>query len=152
MANFKTHRDKNIDTCGTSLQGEIIVSYSTLVKKFGQPFEGYDKTDAEWNIEDEHGTVATIYNYKDGKNYNGRSGKATSRITEWHIGGRDNKSFELVNSILGEKPPKKVTKKTLEAWLGSDQMNTDNLVKLLVEVANGKYTPDQLKKDILSYE
>ena len=39
-----------------------------------------------------------------------------------------------------------------EAWLGSDQMNTDNLVKLLVEVANGKYTPDQLKKDILSYE
>jgi len=152
MAKFKTHNDKAINVGGTSLQGEIVVSYSKLVKTFGKPTDGDGyKTDAEWNIEDEHGTVATIYNYKDGKNYNGKIGTATSRITNWHIGGCDQKAVELVESIL-EGKTEKVTSKKVKAWLGSDQMNTDNLVNLLVELANGKYKPDQFKQDVLNYE
>ncbi len=85
---FKTHNDKIIETNSTSLVGVIKVPYYELIKMFGEPMGGDgDKTDAEWEIEFEDGTIATIYNWKDGKNYNGDSGIPTEKITNWHIGG-----------------------------------------------------------------
>jgi hypothetical protein len=48
--------------------------------------DGY-KTDAEWEIKFEDGSIATIYNWKDGKNYCGHSGLKTVNIRDWHIGG-----------------------------------------------------------------
>ena len=48
--------------------------------------------------------------------------------------------------------PKKVTENKMRNWLGSDQLNVDTLVKMLVEIANGKYTPEQLKSDVQNYE
>ena len=82
------------DVHGTSLQGEIDISYKELVSIFGEPHskgDGY-KVDAEWILQfntPEGPVVATIYNYKDGKNYLGRSGMATSRIRNWHIGSKE---------------------------------------------------------------
>jgi len=73
---------------GTHLQGYIETTYARLVEVFGKPhFEGDGyKVDAEWVLETPAG-VATIYNYKDGKNYNGEDGTPTELITDWHIGG-----------------------------------------------------------------
>ena len=93
----------NDEIGGTCLQGVIDIPYHALVKMFGEPHsqgDGY-KTDAEWCIKFEDGTVATIYNYKDGKNYEGDEGLETEDIDEWHIGGHDRKVLELVMEVIG---------------------------------------------------
>lgn len=74
---------------GTSLAGYLTVTYAQLVEAFGAPNtpnDGY-KTDAEWTLMSDDGHVVTIYNYKNGKNYNGPSGLAVEDITEWNVGG-----------------------------------------------------------------
>jgi len=88
---------------GTSLQGHAHTTYSKLVDTFGLPHsdgDGY-KVDAEWVLLFSDGTVATIYNYKDGKNYEGENGLAVEDITDWHIGGNDWKAGQRVMSALG---------------------------------------------------
>lgn len=99
---MKTNNDKDIETSLTSLQGYIDISYDELIEKIGPPSDNYDdyKSDAEWQIEFEDGTVATIYNYKDGKNYCGNNGLETKDIRDWHIGGHDKKIVEMVKKIL----------------------------------------------------
>jgi hypothetical protein len=92
---------KAVDANGTSLMGEITCSYEKLRKLFGYPErgDGY-KVDAEWSIKFEDGTIATIYNWKDGKNYNGAKGKNVEDITIWHIGGHNQKAFINVVKCL----------------------------------------------------
>ena len=87
---------------GTCLQCEIDVTYALLKKTFGKETcdgDGY-KVDAEWVLKFEDGTVATIYNYKSGKNYNGKNGTPKSKITDWHIGGTSYKAVERVEEAL----------------------------------------------------
>jgi hypothetical protein len=69
---FVTHHSKEININGSHLQGYIDAGYAELVALFGKP-HGSDghKVDAEWNVEFSDGTVATIYNYKNGRNYIG---------------------------------------------------------------------------------
>ena len=79
------------DVCGTSLVGYLPhpTPYEDIVKIFGNPLfegDGY-KTDAEWIIEFDDGEVATIYNWKNGKNYCGNDGLEIELITNWNIGG-----------------------------------------------------------------
>ena len=74
---------------GTCLQGQIYVTYEELVKVFGKEHskgDGY-KVQAEWVLKFEDGTIATIYDYKEGKNYCGNHGKSKQHVTDWHIGG-----------------------------------------------------------------
>lgn len=101
MEKFKTHNEKQIECCGTHLQGGVRTDYSTLVSKFGQPHEsdGY-KVDAEWDVEFADGKVATIYNYKTGTNYLGVDGKPVEEITTWHIGGLSSIVVERILEIL----------------------------------------------------
>jgi len=74
---------------GTSLIGEIDVSYKQLVKVFGKPDKGDGyKTEAEWRLKFEDGTIATIYDYKSGKSYDPEYGLPVEKIRDWHIGGR----------------------------------------------------------------
>lgn len=99
---MKFRKPKKSEWKSTWLQSCVEVDYGTLVKTFGKPKggDGY-KTDAEWELVFEDGTFATIYNYKDGKNYNGKAGTATTKITDWHIGGCDKRAVELVCEALG---------------------------------------------------
>lgn len=99
--NFKTHNDKNVDCGGTHFQGGIVATFADLKKKFGKPTEsdGY-KSDAEWEIEFDNGVVATIYNWKNGKNYCGASGIAKTKITNWHVGGESLEAVRLVKQAL----------------------------------------------------
>jgi len=89
---------------GTSLIGCVNVSYALLVELFGVPHNDGDghKTDAEWDLEFEDGTVITIYNYKDGKNYCGYSGLAVEDITYWHVGGKENRALRLIDACINE--------------------------------------------------
>lgn len=105
--NFKTHNDKNIDINMTHLLSycENLTRYDDLVAAFGQPTEGDGyKVDAQWCIEFEDGKIATVYNYKTGKNYVGKGGLSTDLLSgsDWHIGGHDPIVVERVHKILRE--------------------------------------------------
>lgn len=93
-------------SCGTHLQGIVDIDFARLEEIFGEAYRIEDdggKVDAEWCIEFDDGTVATIYNYKDGVNYLGDSeGLAVEDITEWHIGGRSPRSLELILDAISE--------------------------------------------------
>ena len=101
--NYKVN-DPNTDVDGTCLQGYIDIKHSELVEKLGESSSDFDsyKSDGEWTIEFEDGTVATIYNYKDGKNYNGAQGLETEDITNWHIGGKDKTAVEYIRKLFGK--------------------------------------------------
>ena len=88
---------------GTSLQASISVPYVDLLAAFGEPHGDGDghKVDAQWALVFADGTVATIYNYKNGKNYNGDKGLELFEITDWHVGGNDWKAGQRVMAALG---------------------------------------------------
>lgn len=101
--NYQTHNDTGVNTNMTHLQGYVDVSYHELLDKFGEPTVGDEyKIDAEWEILFDDGKVGTIYNWKDGKNYNGASGMDVEDITDWHIGGHDNDVVGRLKTILGK--------------------------------------------------
>ena len=82
----------------TCLKGYVTTTFADLVKTFGAPTypTGDDyKTDAEWRLKTDQGII-TIYNYKDGKNYNGKEGLATKKITDWHVGGEGNDNTDTL--------------------------------------------------------
>ena len=101
---YTTHNEDNGISLGmSSLQGCIEVSYADIVKAFGEPMaSGFDdyKSDAEWNIVFSDGTRASIYNWKDGVNYCGESGTPTEQITDWHVGGFNEKAVERIQEVL----------------------------------------------------
>jgi len=84
-----------------SLQGYLYADYDDLVKLLGEPHsegDGY-KTDAEWCIEFSDGTVATIYNWKNGRNYTGADVSLNS-IKTWNVGGRNDRAHRLVSNLF----------------------------------------------------
>jgi hypothetical protein len=95
---------------GTCLQGHVYADYKVLKKVFGKPSEGDGyKVDAEWDVVFSDGTIATIYNYKDGKNYNGSRGLAKTQITDWHVGGRSARAVANVEAVLEQYYAKQET-------------------------------------------
>jgi hypothetical protein len=95
-----TETKKHGEVAGSCLVEVIETRYSRLVELFGEPstLDGY-KTDAEWHVMTPCG-IATIYNYKSGRNYNGDKAPETKDITTWHIGGHDDKVAEFVKRSL----------------------------------------------------
>ena len=88
--------EKTTNVGGTFLQGYIKATYEQLVKTFGEPHDpdgdNY-KTDVEWAFEFADGTIATLYNWKNGKNYLGEAeGLELNDIYEWHVGGNSDKA------------------------------------------------------------
>jgi len=107
--NTEKDSDMNFTTTtqvsGTSLRGGIQATYDQLVAVFGQPEvfteENSDgKIDVEWVIAFDNGTVATIYNWKNGKNYCGADGLNVADITQWNVGGNRYDSAALVEEAL----------------------------------------------------
>ena len=92
------------DIAGSSLQGYIDIHYEDLVRIFGEPNmpnDGY-KVDAEWAGRID-GVFFTIYNYKDGLNYNGETGLPVEEITDWHIGGFSKEAHRIVSLYIEMK-------------------------------------------------
>lgn len=84
---------------GSGVAGYIDISYAELVEVLGEPGPSDEyKVDAEWELTD--GTSgATLYNYKDGVNYNGPSGTPTENIRDWHIGGNAD-SVQMIRELF----------------------------------------------------
>jgi len=80
------------DVNGTHLQGYVQAYYHQLVEVFGEPEGGGDKTTAEWALEFEDGTVATIYDWKE---YDTPLG-----LYSWHIGGLSQRAVDRVTSTF----------------------------------------------------
>ena len=99
---FKTHNDTEINVNGTSYQGAIRESFEKLLEVFGAPLgaSADNKVDAEWEVELDDGTVATIYNYKDGNAYCGEDGTDPVDIVNWHIGGKSKSVVWGIEEIL----------------------------------------------------
>jgi hypothetical protein len=106
---FTTHQNQKINVQCTCLQGYIKCSYEKLCAVFGEPQRGdFDKSDAEWSISfplgDNYDAIATIYNWKNGKNYCGAEGMDVEDITEWNVGGHSKVALYRVMEILEENP------------------------------------------------
>jgi len=103
---IRTHDDPDI-IVGTSLQGYVDVKYNDLVELFGEPCEGDEyKVDAEWVIEFNDGTIATIYNYKDGPNYGEEYGykDIRNKNTNWHVGGKNERALaHVIHALEGNE-------------------------------------------------
>ena len=50
------------------------------------------KVQAEWDLVFQDGTVATIYDYKEDI--------PKEQVTNWHIGGYNNRAVELVTDVI----------------------------------------------------
>jgi hypothetical protein len=87
---FKTHNDGDINVSFTCLQGHLEASYEDLCTAFGPHHTNVDdmKCDAGWDLMFSDGTVACIYNWKNGHNYMGSDGKAIKDMTYWNIGAK----------------------------------------------------------------
>lgn len=85
---------KDADVNMTSLQGYMEAYYHELVAVFGQPDDAGDKTTAEWCLQFEDGTVATIYDWKEYETPMG--------LYRWHIGGRDHRAVAAVTKTFKE--------------------------------------------------
>ena len=95
----------SIDVVGTSYQGIVTTTFDELVNKFGDPTytdaSPYEKVNAQWSLqfdvptedgEDYELVTATIYNWKDGY--------IPTDDYEWHVGGFDFDSVDLVQGVL----------------------------------------------------
>jgi hypothetical protein len=91
------------DTNATHLQTTTETTFKHLVDCLGLPGEGDDyKTDVEWPVCTPYG-IATIYNWKNGKNYCGSEGYEIQDIPVWNIGGHNKESADYVVDVLLKK-------------------------------------------------
>jgi len=101
---FLTHNDIDINISGTGLLAYLHeLSYARIVDMFGEPLkEHFDdfKTDAQWNIKFPDGEIASIYNYKSGRNYKGPNAPDVKDITTWHIGGNNKDVVFRIHQLL----------------------------------------------------
>lgn len=108
---FSTHNHtKDIHVDGTFLVGHLKdISFYRLIETLGRPgTDNYDdyKSDAQWDIEFDDGLVATIYNWKNGLNYNdkidksGDHGMQLTDMTYWNVGGTDPKVVDRLMTML----------------------------------------------------
>jgi hypothetical protein len=100
--NFQTHNETDIPTAGTYFQGQITETFEKLLEVFGTPLgaSADNKVDVEWAVETDDGTIATIYNYKDGNAYCGEDGLDPVDIVNWHVGGKSKSAAWEIEEIL----------------------------------------------------
>ena len=105
---MKHKKCKSDSINGTSLKGYITTTYADLCRTFGSPsiFVG-DKTNAEWFIEFEDGSVATVYDWK--------LDHIPLETYRWHIGGFDAFAVASVHEALIESRLSNFTNKQMEA-------------------------------------
>lgn len=103
---YQTHNETEVNTNMSHLQGYITADYEELVDAFGPPMRyGFDdyKVDAEWHISFADGSVASIYNWKNGRNYMGTQGMDVQDIREWHVGGFSKITLFRVAEVLNKQ-------------------------------------------------
>ena len=102
MPKIKRINSSETNISGTCFADSMLASYKDIFDKLGPPCDSFDnyKSDAEWILEFEDGTVATIYNWKNGKNYLGDDGLEVDQITEWNVGGHSKKDLDKLQMVF----------------------------------------------------
>ena len=93
----------DLEVIGSHGQGTIDATFEELKHCFGFPRGSHDdyKCDVEWNIKFADGTIATIYNWKNGLNYCGaENGLRICQMTSFSVGGFSKCALRLVESIV----------------------------------------------------
>jgi len=104
-------KPKKDEINGSHLQGNFKKPYLELIKILGKPDYDYRRSDeltdnkisVEWEFKFSDGTddiMATIYNWKDGINYDDQDGVEVEKLTNWHIGGHSKKAVEKVLQLV----------------------------------------------------
>jgi hypothetical protein len=96
--NFITHKDRKIETVGSSLHGFIQATYVQIEAVFGKPMLKVVDPNNDvtyWAVEFEDGTVATIYAWCD-------EGEKPDDIVAWHIGCKHSAAVSLVHDTFRE--------------------------------------------------
>lgn len=94
---FIKSKDFNLSN-GTSRIGTLRITYSQLLAKLGEPcfgpeHSGDGKVRAEWLLQFEDGSIATIYDYKEYET-------PIEKVTEWSIGGRKRRDcYHVFDSV-----------------------------------------------------
>jgi len=128
---FITHNERESlidETNGSAHVGDIEATYKEICSLFGKPLS-YDKgkVDVHWVVKFNDGTVASIYNWKNGKAYMGDDGLSVQSIKTWSIGGLSQASGTLVQITLDlHRESKEPTKK--DPFEGAFSM-MENIVK-----------------------
>jgi hypothetical protein len=97
--------EKITNVGGTTLQGYLRASFEQLLRAFGSPHMDqcdHYKTDVEWAFRFADGTIATLYNWKNGKNYLGDEGLELNDIYTWNVGGFNEKAVTKLKERLSE--------------------------------------------------
>jgi hypothetical protein len=68
------------------------ISHDQLIDCFGQPRPATDKSQAEWDLVFDDGTIVTIYDYK--------QKTPAERLTFWHIGGKDSSALDRLEELF----------------------------------------------------
>lgn len=110
--NYVTHNERETLTNeinGTGFIGAVDASYKEICSLFGKPmhYEQSGKVDVMWVVKFSDDTVASIYNWKDGKAYLGDKGLSVDKIKQWHVGGHVNSAQTLVQIALDLKREEK---------------------------------------------
>jgi len=95
----------DVEIIGSHGQGTIDATYAELEHCFGKPKGSHDdhKCDVEWNIKFADGTIACIYNWKNGLNYCGvEDGLRLSQMTSFNVGGFNENAVKLVKAIVND--------------------------------------------------
>ena len=144
MNTYTTHNETRIDITGTHLVGTIQCRYEKLATLFGNPElgDGY-KTDAEWTIQFDDGTIAVIYNHKNGKNYLGENGTETEDIFFWNVGGLSIKAHEAVLEAISADAAD-IIKKRLHAHIQKQQAEYDETMSRIANIL--KATSETIKE------
>ena len=90
---------------GTSLRGYIHTTFWHLVSVFGDPhLVNGDKTNAEWILIFNDGTIATIYDWKEPT--------VPLGYHNWHIGGLSQDAVQRVTDVLTLRLSRMLTPKS----------------------------------------
>ncbi len=94
--------DININADGTFQQDKINIAYNKLVDIFGEPHHEVNelRIDRKWLLQFDDGTVAIIYNWKNGANWQGDDSILADSITDWCIGGCTQRAADLIKQSI----------------------------------------------------
>jgi hypothetical protein len=99
------------------LLATLDMTFVGITNKLGLPHKGDgEKTDAEWWLKFGDGTLASIYNYRNGPVARG-GGDWKTRITRWHIGGRASQKQQIIRYMSELFPGGVVREVDLKAWV-----------------------------------
>lgn len=109
MTGFVTHNEEAISGNGTSFKGYLPSTLKNLVDIFGEPFDGDgDKTNFEWAIRFDDGTIATIYDWKS------TFSPLEDEKVVWHVGGFRGEAIDKVDEIIKEAADPEFSRGVLE--------------------------------------